>query len=172
MSHDEPNHPRRLSAWQFTLRELLLASLAFLLLVALFATAWPSRTTPFFDTFSHKNALATVCGRLQLNLKSPGGGEGVSRVGKTAVRNLEIEVASPKASEVGRVMAELRREIESLLKKSGCQIHGRESGCSSSGDHFSFEYDKGGTTGDIFVHSVAISDMRWVILILMHESLR
>ncbi len=185
-----PPLPFRHRWYQFTLREMLLAALAFCLLVALIVGQRHSGTTAFFRSFDAHKAVAAACSRLGLKVDELIACQTSHSEGdRTADRSIILWLDIPPASEAEKVIAEFRREVGHQLEKCGCEIHRRgwedEPGAKEMAD-FDFKYSQGGTEGDAHVCSLLFREdyysaegehtrkfyRRWRMLILIHESVK
>ena len=111
------------------------------------------------------------------------------------VASYEFPFCSPSASESGKVVAELQKEIECLLKQNDCEIRGHGQNVSlraapairPRGFHeFSLEYSQGRTEGDVYVYAMEGRpvyaragfgiqegpEYPWVLVVLIHEWLK
>ena len=163
--------------YQFTLREMLLASLAFCLLCALLASHRHSTTTSFFRSFRGGQALAAAFAHSGVKLVSADllPGESYDVQGDiTAVRTWQILLHKLPT---GKVIVDLEDEVEGLLRKDGCRVHftgGPAQPDDEPPQNFYLQYSKGGTEGYVHVY-VERNDMmmyRWRLTFLLHESVK
>jgi hypothetical protein len=163
--------------YQFTLRELLLAALAFCLLMALFAGQRHSTTTSFLWSFSQNSStvdqvVTAACAQAGLKVHVLGGPSSAWGRETGGVYYCEVVFDAPPVAESRKVVAALYQEIERLLNADGCKVGGG----SGPRDGFEIEYSKGSTEGDVFVNTLHTPEGDpknfWRLLILIHESVK
>jgi hypothetical protein len=174
MTSTEPSEsqPCRRALWQFSLREVMILTIAVAAVLALAVQSRPFHQTEFFDSFNETLLFQTVCARLNLPAEIPASGGGHSVGSNKAVRDYQLHINAPPTKDAGRVVAELRKEVEALLNRQGCDIHGRGTVGEPENNQlsaFQFDYVRGSTEGDIYVTSHRADDDRWELRILIHE---
>ncbi len=114
--------------WQFTIREMLLGSVAFALLLGLITASRPMATTPFFNFHNAHSEWGTrlaksVCGKMGFPMVHFYSGDaGTTWFGAAAWMHRGACVSSAPAKCAPRVVAEAAKEIEAQLKQHGCRL--------------------------------------------------
>ncbi len=159
---------------------MLLAALAFCLLVALFVH--PRRSTPtptfFSERFHREKGQVVQAAFARLGLKSDACAHGMFQRREwdgAAAANSEIIVFSPPRSQSRAVVGELNRGVREMLTQGGWEVYQRglqpydEDMASYA---FGHGFRKGDIEGDICVY--AMEDPKrpdhWLFEVLIHES--
>ena len=177
MPTDSNPRPRR-SAFRFTLREILIGTVAIAALLALAVKSYkdvrPFKPTSFYEQFDVNNVkktLAAICKKSEIPFRAPGSRSSSGMSGSVADRQATISISTPNVKP-GSIVTELHRKVEGLLKEHKCQIEGygysgRLKDNSLSG--FSFQYRRDTTVGHVFVYTVPGSGDNWELVLIMHE---
>jgi hypothetical protein len=168
----DPKESSSRSRWEFTIREMLLATLACALLMGLIIKDRPFIPTPFFAALHNGSTDPIQSVYKRLNVPGNGSGGGSSNWGKKNARiQRSFAMNSIEGAEAWRLMAELKQEIKSLLHHHGCCIllpTGKTQYLNET--DFGFEYETSTTRGEIQVHSLIGSEKTWKLLILIGET--
>lgn len=151
---DSRTPPRR---WfRFSLRELLIATVAIAAVAALFVKNRPYQPTPFLQNFDAR-ALLTTLGKengLAVEPIAYAGGNSLGPGRQTLEQELVYHRVTAEELR-GSVMPAFRARVEKLLGSSGCEIEGRGASGKledasqrwSKVREFSFDYRYGETRG-------------------------
>jgi hypothetical protein len=166
-----PSSPPPRGWYQFSLREILLATVAISAVLTIVVKHRPFAPTDFFDELNEGHVLNVVAKRLNLGLATPASSGSISRGGPRAHRSFEHTIGTPDYSTVcQQLMPPLHDDIEKLILDSGCKIDGRSTtGVRTTnwrqGDplykeltEFSFDYWSGNVRGKIKVWALERPD--------------
>ncbi len=159
--------------WQFTIREMLLGSVAFALLLGLITSSRPMSTTPFFKFHASnpdwgEHVIKSVCGKMGFPMADSrsGGGEQGGRPTEAWLYRLNYVDSAP-AKCAPQVVAEAAMEIEALLKQHGCRTAGGWREAAAADFHVDYDFER--TQGDVEAYAVVRSGNRWGLQIVIHE---
>jgi len=164
--------------FQFSLRELLIATVAIAAVAALFVKNRPYQPTPFLQNFDGR-ALLTALGKengLAAEPISYAGGNSLGPGRQTLEQEFVYHrVTAQQLRE--KVMPAFRARVEMLLDKSGCEIEGR--GASGKLEdasqrwakvrEFSFDYRYGETRGVFRAYVFESPTLNTEVLVLVDE---
>jgi hypothetical protein len=172
MDNDSSETPGGRQRWyQFSLREILLATVAISAVLTIIVKNRPFTPTEFFDEFNEAHVLNGVAQRLNLGLNTPASSGSISRGGPRANRSFQHTISTPDYGTVcQQLMLPIYDDIEQQILDSGCKIDGRSTtGVRTAnwrqGDplyqelnEFSFGYNSGNVRGKIKVWALEGKD--------------
>ena len=156
--------------WQFSLRELLLAALAFALAMALVSTSRPSVGTPFFRSFSALTAVQSVCKSLGINARCDRSSVTVSGNPGDKTREVAMEMEPPRPADLCRLLAGLQSEIKRELSDRQCTVVNRgHPSLGPIGGVKYIDYEYGSTDGEVQIVIIVRADDRWGAIVRVQE---
>ena len=158
--------------WQFTIREMLLGSVAFALLLGLITSSRPMSTTPFFKFHASnpdwgEHVIKSVCGKMGFPMadsRSGGGEQGGGRRKPGCIASITWIRPRPSAHAGGCGSGHGDRGI---LKQHGCRTAGGWREAAAADFHVDYDFER--TQGDVEAYAVVRSGNRWGLQIVIHE---
>lgn len=162
------------SLFRFTIRELLIGTVAVAALVALFVQRRPFDDHTMLQTFEPNNALAKACNDLGIpfDMASSSHSSGVVFDGGYQIE-AETDLRKPSYAEVRtKLMPELMERVKRAIEDGGATIVGEGKSGSPKFDeitHFKFQYRRGPVRGTTRAYSFENPDGTAKVFILMDE---
>ncbi|WP_442483489.1 hypothetical protein [Aeoliella sp. SH292] len=160
--------------FRFTIRELLIATVAVAALVALFVQRRPFDDHTMLQSFEPHQMLTKVCNDLGIPyaMASSGHSSGVVFDGGYRIE-AEIDLSKPTYDDVRtKLMPELMKRFKRAIEEDGATIVGEGKNGSPKFDeisHFSFEYRRGPVRGITRAYTFENPDGTPKVFILMDE---
>ena len=160
--------------FRFSIREILFAMVTIAAIIALFVQSLPSESTDLPKNLNPKVLAENAAAEYGMKFKYVGGGHGGGKHDSGVRYQRTATIQSPQFDESGKLLAGIRKKVESEIRGAGCTVVGGGYSGVNENDitQFSVTYERGKTRGEVFVRAnrpVSAEDKHWEIWMLSYE---